>query len=60
MSSLRKVALAAAFTITMGGIGLSPAKAATETWNFNSPTGILGTTQNYYWHFPLPSLARKI
>ena len=47
MSSLRKVALAAAFTITMGGIGLSPAKAATETWNFNSPTGILGTTQNY-------------
>ena len=47
MSSLRKVALAAAFTITMGGIGLSPAKAATETWNFNSPTGILGTIQNY-------------
>jgi hypothetical protein len=47
MSSLRKVALAAAFTITMGGIGLSPAKAATETWNFNSPTGILGTTQTY-------------
>jgi hypothetical protein len=47
MSSLTKVALAAAFTITMGGIGLSPAKAATETWNFNSPTGVLPTTQNY-------------
>ena len=47
MSSLRKVALAAAFTITMGGIGLSPAKAATETWNFNSPTGQLPNTQNY-------------
>ena len=45
MSSLRKVAVAAAFTITMVGMGLSPAKA--ETWNFNSPTGILGTTQNY-------------
>ena len=47
MSSLRKVALAAAFTITMGGMGLSPAKAATETWNFNSPTGQLPNTQNY-------------
>jgi hypothetical protein len=47
MSSLRKVALAAAFTITMGGMGLSPAKAATETWNFNSPTGQLSNTQNY-------------
>jgi len=47
MSSLRKVALAAAFTITMGGIGLSPAKAAIETWNFNSPTGQLPNTQNY-------------
>jgi hypothetical protein len=45
MSSLRKVAVAAAFTITIVGMGLSPAKA--ETWNFNSPTGILGTTQNY-------------
>jgi hypothetical protein len=47
MSSLRKVALATAFTITMVGMGLSPAKASTETWNFNNPTGILGNTQNY-------------
>ena len=47
MQSKLNVAVAAAFTITMGGIGLSPAKAAIETWNFNSPTGQLPNTQNY-------------
>jgi hypothetical protein len=47
MSSLRTVAFASALTITMGVAGLSPAKASTETWNFNSPTGLLPNTQNY-------------
>jgi hypothetical protein len=45
MSSLRKVFLAA--TLTVGGVGLSPAKAAIETWDFLNPTGALGTTENY-------------
>ena len=43
--ALRQVALATALTVTIGGMALSPAKA--DTWNFNSPTGPLGTTQNY-------------
>lgn len=47
MTSVKKVALAAALTITMGGMGLSPAKAGTETWDFLNPTGLLGTTQAY-------------
>jgi hypothetical protein len=45
MTSVKKVALATALAMAMGGVGLSPAKAV--TWNFNSPTGALGTTQNY-------------
>ena len=44
-SALRQVALATALTVTIGGMALSPAKA--DTWDFSSPTGPLGTTQNY-------------
>ena len=44
-SALRQVALATALTVTIGGMALSPAKAV--TWNFNSPTGVLGNTQAY-------------
>src|SRR5262249_6122620 len=47
MTSVKKVVLAAALTITMGGMGLSAAKAATERGNFNRPTGALETPQNY-------------
>ena len=48
MSSLRKVAVAAALTITMVGMGLSPAKASTETWNFTSPLGDVGSNTHIY------------
>ena len=46
-SALRQVVLATALTVTIGGMALSPAKAATETWNFNQFVGTLGVTQNY-------------
>ena len=36
MTSVKRVVLAAALTITMGGIALSPAKAV--MWDFSSPT----------------------
>ena len=42
MTSVKRVVLAAALTITMGGIALSPAKAV--VWDFSSPTGNQGLT----------------
>ena len=42
MTSVKKVVLAAALTITMGGIALSPAKAV--TWDFSTPLGNQGLT----------------
>ena len=41
-TSVKKVVLAAALTITMGGIALSPAKAV--TWDFHTPLGDQGFT----------------
>jgi len=40
------VALASAAVVGLW-LGVAPAKAATETWDFSSPTGALGTTHNY-------------
>jgi len=42
MTSVKRVVLAAALTITMGGIALSPAKAV--TWDFSTPLGNQGPT----------------
>lgn len=42
MTSVKRVVFAAALTITMGGIALSPAKAV--VWDFSSPTGNQGLT----------------
>src|SRR5262245_11888625 len=51
-SALRQVALAAALTVTIGGMGLSPANAGTETWNFLEgtvdPGSSFASPHNYF------------
>ena len=47
MKTVNRALFAAAVTVSAGLGSLAPANAATETWNFNSPTGTLGTTQPY-------------
>ena len=39
--------IASAALAIAGFVSLSSAQAATVTWSFNSPTGVLPTTQNY-------------
>jgi hypothetical protein len=47
MKNLNRALFAAVVTVSAGLGSLAPAKAATETWNFNLPAGPLSNSQMY-------------